>query len=180
MAAAVSGPRASASPLAAYLRGASPRGPRGALATISPAVPVTAVRNLRPSAAACRFSRCPRSNLSDCLGQLADRVERCDRPYLAIRRFIGGQTSTRTKAFSITHPAVWASIPQRCCVSVSLSKGNRMSAAAFPKVGLEAMLTPDNRVPVLINHQPFQVAAVLLLPEWPAATGRAHSEGASA
>jgi hypothetical protein len=70
--------------------------------------------------------------------------------------------------------------PQRCCVSVSLSKGKRMSAAAFPKVGLEAMLTPDNCVPVLINHQPFQVAAVLLLPEWPAATGRAHSDGASA
>ena len=82
-------------------KGSSPRGPRVALATISPAVPVTAVRNLRPSAAACQFSRCPRSKLSDCLGQLADRVERCDRSYLAIRRFIGGQISTRTKAFQL-------------------------------------------------------------------------------
>lgn len=57
-----------------------------------------AFRNLRPSAAACRFSRCPRSKLSDCSGQLADHVERCGRPYLAVRRFIGGRTSTRTKA----------------------------------------------------------------------------------
>jgi hypothetical protein len=56
-----------------------------------------------------------------------------------------------------------------------------MSAAAFPKVGLEAMLTPDNCVPVLIDHQPFQVAAVPLLhPEWPAATGQALIDGASA
>jgi hypothetical protein len=80
-----------------------------------------------------------------------------------------------------THPAVWASIPQRCRASVSLSKGKRMSAAAFPKVGFEAMLTPDNCVPVLIDHQPFQVADVLLLhPEWFAATDQALSCGASA
>jgi hypothetical protein len=65
--------------------------------------------------------------------------------------------------------------------SVSLSKGKRMSAAAFPKVGLDAMSTPDNCVPVPIDHQPFQIAAVLLLhPEWLAATGQALSNGASA
>jgi hypothetical protein len=82
---------------------------------------------------------------------------------------------------SIAHPADWVSIPQRCRASVSLSKGKRMSATAFPKVGLEAMLTPDNCVPVLIDHRPFQVAAVLLVhPEWPAATGQALSDGASA
>ncbi len=31
---------------------------------------------------------------------------------------------------------------------------------AFPKVGLEALLTPDNCVVVLIDHQPFQLANV--------------------
>ena len=31
---------------------------------------------------------------------------------------------------------------------------------AFPKVGLEALLTPDNCVLVLIDHQPFQLANV--------------------
>jgi hypothetical protein len=94
---------------------------------------------------------------------------------------LAGKLLRALKHISITHPAVWASIPQRCRASVSLSKGKRMSAAAFPKVGLEAMLTPDNCVPVLIDHQPFQVAAVLLLhPEWPAATGQALSDGASA
>ena len=31
---------------------------------------------------------------------------------------------------------------------------------AFPKVGLEALLTPDNCVLVLIDHQPFQFANV--------------------
>lgn len=31
---------------------------------------------------------------------------------------------------------------------------------AFPKVGLEALLTPDNCVLVLIDHQPFQIANV--------------------
>jgi nicotinamidase-related amidase len=35
-----------------------------------------------------------------------------------------------------------------------------MAAAAFPKVGLESMLTPDNCVLVLIDHQAFQVAGV--------------------
>jgi hypothetical protein len=65
--------------------------------------------------------------------------------------------------------------------SASLSKGKGMSAAAFPKAGLDATSTPDNRVPVPIDHQPFQIAAVLLLhPEWLAATGQALSNGASA
>jgi nicotinamidase-related amidase len=31
---------------------------------------------------------------------------------------------------------------------------------AFTKVGLEALLTPDNCVGVLIDHQPFQFANV--------------------
>ena len=31
---------------------------------------------------------------------------------------------------------------------------------AFPKVGIEALLTPDNCVVVLIDHQPFQLANV--------------------
>jgi len=31
---------------------------------------------------------------------------------------------------------------------------------ASPKVGLEALLTPDNCVLVLIDHQPFQLANV--------------------
>ena len=31
---------------------------------------------------------------------------------------------------------------------------------AFTKVGLEALLTPDNCVVVLIDHQPFQLANV--------------------
>jgi len=31
---------------------------------------------------------------------------------------------------------------------------------AFPKVGLEALLTPDNCVVVMIDHQPFQLANV--------------------
>ncbi|TPN39979.1 hydrolase [Mesorhizobium sp. B2-3-3] len=35
-----------------------------------------------------------------------------------------------------------------------------MAAAVFPKVGLEAMLTPENCVLVLIDHQAFQVAGV--------------------
>jgi len=35
-----------------------------------------------------------------------------------------------------------------------------MAVAAFPKVGLETMLTPDNCVLVLIDHQPFQVTGV--------------------
>src|SRR6202047_451223 len=34
------------------------------------------------------------------------------------------------------------------------------SMEASPKVGLEALLTPDNCVLVLIDHQPFQLAAV--------------------
>jgi hypothetical protein len=73
------------------------------------------------------------------------------------------------------HPAEMPGILQL------VEKEKRMSTAAFPKVGFEPMLTPGNRVPVLIDHQPFQVAAVLLLhPEWPAATGQALSDGASA
>jgi hypothetical protein len=51
------------------------------------------------------------------------------------------------------HPAEMPGIRQ-------LVERKRMSAAAFPKVGLEAMLTPDNCVLVLIDPQPFQVAAV--------------------
>jgi nicotinamidase-related amidase len=35
-----------------------------------------------------------------------------------------------------------------------------MTSSKFAKVGLDAMLTPDNCVLVLIDHQPFQVAAV--------------------
>lgn len=35
-----------------------------------------------------------------------------------------------------------------------------MSASTFNKVGLDAMLTPDNCVLVLIDHQPFQVSGV--------------------
>ncbi|TPL33353.1 hydrolase, partial [Mesorhizobium sp. B2-4-6] len=35
-----------------------------------------------------------------------------------------------------------------------------MAAAVFPKVGLEAMLTPENCCLVLIDHQAFQVAGV--------------------
>ena len=35
-----------------------------------------------------------------------------------------------------------------------------MKAAEFSKVGLESMLTPDNCVLLLIDHQPFQVSAV--------------------
>lgn len=35
-----------------------------------------------------------------------------------------------------------------------------MTDASFPKVGLDAMLTPDNSVLILIDHQPFQAAAV--------------------
>ena len=35
-----------------------------------------------------------------------------------------------------------------------------MTATSFPKTGLEAMLTPDNCVLMLIDHQPFQAAAV--------------------
>jgi nicotinamidase-related amidase len=31
---------------------------------------------------------------------------------------------------------------------------------AFPKVGLEALLTPDNCVVVMIDHQPFQLANI--------------------
>jgi len=31
---------------------------------------------------------------------------------------------------------------------------------AFTKIGLEALLTPDNCVVVLIDHQPFQLANV--------------------
>jgi len=31
---------------------------------------------------------------------------------------------------------------------------------AFPKIGLEALLTPENCVVVLIDHQPFQLANV--------------------
>jgi nicotinamidase-related amidase len=34
------------------------------------------------------------------------------------------------------------------------------TASVNPKTGLESMLTPDNCVLVLIDHQPFQVAAV--------------------
>jgi hypothetical protein len=82
---------------------------------------------------------------------------------------------------SIAHPADWAGTPQRCRASGSFSKGKRMSATAFPKVGLEAMLTPDNCVPALIDRQPFQVAALPLLPpQRLAATGQALSNGASA
>jgi nicotinamidase-related amidase len=35
-----------------------------------------------------------------------------------------------------------------------------MTSSKFAKVGLDAMLTPDNCVLMLIDHQPFQVAAV--------------------
>ncbi len=35
-----------------------------------------------------------------------------------------------------------------------------MTHASFSKVGLDAMLTPDNSVLILIDHQPFQAAAV--------------------
>jgi len=35
-----------------------------------------------------------------------------------------------------------------------------MTAASFSKIGLDAMLTPDNCVLMLIDHQPFQAAAV--------------------
>lgn len=35
-----------------------------------------------------------------------------------------------------------------------------MTPSKFAKVGLDAMLTPDNCVLMLIDHQPFQVAAV--------------------
>lgn len=35
-----------------------------------------------------------------------------------------------------------------------------MTHASFTKVGLDAMLTPDNSVLILIDHQPFQAAAV--------------------
>ncbi len=35
-----------------------------------------------------------------------------------------------------------------------------MAAAVFPKVGLEAMLTPENCALILIDHQAFQVAGV--------------------
>jgi hypothetical protein len=75
-----------------------------------------------------------------------------------------------------TQPAVWASITQSA--GIRMSKGKSMSAAAFPKVGLDAMSTPDNCVPVPIGHQPFQAAAELFLH---ATTGRALSNnGASA
>ena len=39
-----------------------------------------------------------------------------------------------------------------------LGKGHIMEAS--PKVGLNALLTPDNCVLVLIDHQPFQLANV--------------------
>lgn len=35
-----------------------------------------------------------------------------------------------------------------------------MTNASFSKVGLQTMLTPDNSVLILIDHQPFQAAAV--------------------
>jgi nicotinamidase-related amidase len=35
-----------------------------------------------------------------------------------------------------------------------------MTNVSFSKVGLESMLTPDNSVLILIDHQPFQAAAV--------------------
>lgn len=35
-----------------------------------------------------------------------------------------------------------------------------MTAASFSKIGLDTMLTPDNCVLMLIDHQPFQAAAV--------------------
>lgn len=35
-----------------------------------------------------------------------------------------------------------------------------MTSSKFAKIGLDAMLTPDNCVLMLIDHQPFQVAAV--------------------
>lgn len=35
-----------------------------------------------------------------------------------------------------------------------------MTASTFSKIGLEAMLTPENCVLLLIDHQPFQAAAV--------------------
>jgi nicotinamidase-related amidase len=35
-----------------------------------------------------------------------------------------------------------------------------MTHVSFSKVGLDAMLTPDNSVLILIDHQPFQAAAV--------------------
>jgi len=35
-----------------------------------------------------------------------------------------------------------------------------MTSSTFAKVGLDTMLTPDNCVLMLIDHQPFQVAAV--------------------
>jgi nicotinamidase-related amidase len=49
----------------------------------------------------------------------------------------------------------WRSAPAHQC---SLGKGHVMQAS--PKVGLEALLTPDNCVLVLIDHQPFQLANV--------------------
>ena len=39
-------------------------------------------------------------------------------------------------------------------------KGTPMSDTRNPKAGLEALLTPDNCVLILIDHQPFQVAGL--------------------
>src|SRR5258708_23440409 len=49
----------------------------------------------------------------------------------------------------------WRSAP---APTVLLGKGHIMETS--PKVGLQALLTPDNCVAVLIDHQPFQLANV--------------------
>src|SRR5260221_10490793 len=49
----------------------------------------------------------------------------------------------------------WRSAP---ALTVLVGKGHALEAS--PKVGLRALLTPDNCVHVLIDHQPFQLANV--------------------
>src|SRR3954464_9393367 len=94
---------------------------------------------------------------------LIDRVERHGRPYRAVRpRRLRANLyphEAKPNVRSVSRSSRAASM-QRFWSSARFRKENLLSAAVFSKVGLDAMLTPDNCVLVLIDHQPFQVAGV--------------------